>query len=186
MSTAVDDRTLEAWIDHPLVREAAYQAQQKHRGAGVVELLESLSCVLAEFDERFPGVPYRTVLEAQSNPDIDRGDLKRAMRSAGARPEDISLVLGTTLPNGELSPTVFAQIRDWPTAATWVAAGYVKSTGFRMMRLKNPLTETERRAADLLAEGHSISSASRQLGVAVETVRVAKNKLSYQGWLASQ
>jgi hypothetical protein len=186
MPTAVNDPVFEAWIDHPLVREAAYQAQKKRPHGGVAEFLESLSCVLAEFDERYPGLPYRTVLEAQSNPNLDPKALKDQMERAGVSAKDISLALGTAGWGGSVSPTVFRQIRDWPHARTWVDAGYTENQAYRMMRLRNPLTEIEKKALELLEDGWKIFTAAKHLGVSQETVRCARRKVEYRDWLARQ
>jgi DNA-binding CsgD family transcriptional regulator len=182
MSNVVDEQTFQAWLDHPLVREAVDKAKPD---GGAVAVLESLSCVLSRFEERFPGVPHRAVLEAQSNPDIDRYSIKAAMRRAGATEADISLALGATTRTGELSPTVFAQVRDWPSIAMWLANGYTVQSARRLMRLKWPLTELEKRAAELLADGMAVMAVTRALQITPETARTAKRKLAYQAWLAS-
>jgi hypothetical protein len=89
--TVLDRMVVEAWVAHPLVREA-------HRGlqdeASLVDLFENLSRVLSDLEARFPGVPFRTLLEAPLTP--NRQQARQEMIRAGVSQDDIDLIFSTS------------------------------------------------------------------------------------------
>jgi hypothetical protein len=89
--TVLDRLVVEAWAAHPLVREA-------HRGledeASIVDLFENLSRVLSDLEARFPGLPFRTLLEAPLAPSMQQ--VRKRMLQAGVSQDDIDLIFSTS------------------------------------------------------------------------------------------
>jgi len=174
---------LDEWFDHPLVREAQRGLKDD---SSPIDLFVNLYGVLTELDERFPGIPYRTVLAAPTASGLDKNALALQMREAGVSDDDIQLVTAQCGLDGELDESLFPMVRDRQPLGAWLDHGVSTGAARNFMRLHRPLTAKEQRAWELIKEGYTIGEIHRTTGLGRPTIRSAKRKIQYQLWLAAQ
>jgi len=77
---------MRVWLSNPIVAAAA----NRQRNPDVLSLFVSLHSVLHDLEDRFPGVPFRTLLSTSSS---DRPDnFIETLHAAGCDPDDIALI----------------------------------------------------------------------------------------------
>ncbi len=178
----VENRTFERWLDHPLVKEAERGLDDEY---SPLDLLASLHDVLSTLDERFPGIPYQTILECKSFDTSDRSRIARTMRAAGVSLADVELVTG--LPQTESTYSnrneMFELVRLGNKPRHFEALGYSKSMSKLLSRLRRPITELEARVIEKLKQGMSDKEIRMVTGVSLRSVTDTRLKWEYRKWL---
>lgn len=179
--TVVPKLGLTQWLEHPLVREAQRGLSDD---SSPIDLLVNLYNVLTELDERFPGIPYRTILGAPTEP--NKAKVIALMKEAGVSSEDICLATAQCGFDGALDESIFPMVRDQKPMQAWIDEGHTPGRARELMRLHKPLSEKEQRAWKLIEEGYTHGEVRRRTGLSRPTIRSAGRKIQYQLWLAAQ
>ncbi len=174
----INPAVLEAWLDHPLVREAQHGLRDD---ADIVELFENLSGILNELDERFPGIPFRTIQQALHN-EVEPETMHKILVKAGVNSDDASLVVLDPNARG-LTPGVMNLIREDVPVSEWQRRGFDERSAQRLRALTLPITDAEMRILTLTEQGVSPIEASRRTGISKPTAYQAARKRKYQLWL---
>lgn len=173
----MDPRVVDAWLEHPLVREAHHGLRDD---ASILDLFENLRRVLDEVEDQFPGVPFRTILSAYETPDPER--VRKTMRQAGVPEKNINLAIGFPEEDfvGKIPKRVMQLLWVDAPKQVWFAEGFTKAAWRLWRRLAKPLSEIERRAVQKVMDGLEIHGHERR------TARAGFRKLAYQKWAAEQ
>jgi hypothetical protein len=167
------------WAEHPLVREAARDADD------ALGLLTQLNKLMLEVEDRFPGVPYRQILE---QPQAALGKLDRIamLRDAGID-EDLIADL-----EGPVDIEHGWGEREWTYAATDLSyselqelSGWSRGRCNEVVALRGSFTGNEDKVIEAVQAGATISEAARLVGVARNTARRAVRKWRYAAWSRS-
>jgi hypothetical protein len=181
----VTKREVEDWLDNPLVKRAFESVPDE---TPLLDVLEKLLETLHGLEDRFPGVPFRTILSAHE-PSPDRLRIIGTLRRTGATDEDIQLVFGNcgVIPTDAdlVDEKAFEMVAAGATTQDLIDAGYTRTAAENISAVKNPLTKSEQVALDLLLrEDVSFGEAARRLGFSRVTPRRAMRKHRFQEWCA--
>jgi hypothetical protein len=167
------------WVEHPLVREAARDADD------ALGLLSQLNKLMLEVEDRFPGVPFRQILE---RPQAALGKLDRIamLRDAGIDEDLIADLEGPV----DIEPGWGET--EWTYAATDLTyselqelSGWSRGRCAEVVALRGAFTRTEDKVIEAVQAGATISEAARLVGVARNTARRAVRKFKYVAWSRS-
>ena len=168
---------IDRWMKNPMVKEAARKAKGDTLGT-----LEVLLDTMNELEDRFPGVPFETILSrAGGRPD----NLRERLRGVGACEADIAIVCGEHAPMAEAIADSRKEL--WALASSglsrqdMLALGHSVSYVTNARNLPEPMSERQELALQMVADGVSavqmvgagISRATRWLAIEKQAYQMA-------------
>ena len=185
---AISDQSMvdmKVWLDNPIVAAAA----RRQRHPNVLSLFESLHTVLHDLEDRFPGVPFRTLLSASSG---ERpANFIETLHAAGCDPDDIAIVAehtGCSAPAINIDEPANNRERLRMELADDIAAGldvdrskWNREDWARAHAMPTPMSTVQRRVCATVLEGQfrTMKSIAAELEISPSTVRQTVIKLRY-------
>lgn len=185
MVSAMMSDTFTAWITHPIVR-AVYEEV----GDAPLELLVRLRDVLLDLEDRFPGVPFGTMLDPPDPGSEDAARLRAELLANGASKGDVRSLVGVVPPHRSTPKDHFGEFEfqlahaDIPRRELEKQYGQHYAVAVRAIAV--PLTEQDEEILALYDSGFSKARVARELGIAKYAVPRALRRRRYQEWLAEQ
>jgi len=171
--------TAERWLTNPLVALAAERSD-----GDTTSLLEQLSRLLVELEDRFPTVPFDQILSPPSTRDHrSRKRFRTRLINAGCTVADVELVCAQPT-----SADRYASWQKWfdladecPTRQALEAAGFDSPDIQRVLALSKPLSaEHHAIAVRVVDGGESLYAVATSLGIGHSGVRCWAMALAYQ------
>ena len=184
---AVSDQSvvdMKVWLDNPIVAAAA----RRQRHPNVLSLFESLHTVLHDLEDRFPGVPFRTLLSTSAS---DRpANFIETLHAVGCDPDDIAIVAehtGCDAPAINIDEPANNRERLRMELADDIAAGlgdrskWNREDWARAHAMPTPMSTVQRRVCATVLEGQfrTMKSIAAELKISPSTVRQTVIKLRY-------
>lgn len=169
-TAAISRRSVDLWLDHPLVRTVRAMLPPDSEP---LDLLERLHRKLTELDERFPGMRLSEIISTA--PAADVGEVRAVLAARGVAEADIDIVApvpGVKLTDG-LELDLEAASTDLSVEGIMEEFGVGKHRAKRISWLRNEPTEQDAKIATLVADGVPKSKVASKLGVSHATVRWA-------------
>lgn len=176
---------MEVWLSNPIVASAA----RRQRHPNVLSLFESLHSVLHDLEDRFPGVPFRTLLSTSSS---DRpANFVEVLAEAGCDPDDIAIVAehsGCEPTAINIDEPANNRERLRMELADDISAGldvdrskWNREDWARAHAMPTPMSDVQRRvcAAVLEDQFRTMKSIAAELAISPSTVRQTVIKLRY-------
>lgn len=152
-----------SWIDHPFVQQAA---DRSGCGDDAVLLLETLSALLNELEDKAPGIPFADLLsvpKGAGSPSA-RGAVAGMLLDSGLHWREVDDMLGQ---DARHQLAVDMRLRghtlDETAARTCVSKGRLAGV------TKELADDTVQRLRELVADGTSVAQAARTIGVSQTT-----------------
>ena len=176
---------MRVWLSNPIVAAAA----DRQRNPDVLSLFVSLHSVLHDLEDRFPGVPFRTLLSTSSS---DRpANFIEVLTEAGCDPDDIAIVAehtGCTAPAINIDEPANNRERLRMELADDIVAGldvdrskWNREDWARAHAMPTPMSSVQRRVCAVVLEGQfrTMKSIAAELKISPSTVRQTVIKLRY-------
>lgn len=175
---------IQVWLDNPIVAAAA----RRQRNPDLLSLFVSLHGVLHDLEDRFPGVPFRTLLSTSA----DRpANFIETLEAAGCDPDDIAIVAehtGCDAPAINIDEPANNRERLRMELADDIAAGldvdrskWNREDWARAHAMPTPMSTVQRRVCATVLEGRfrTMKSIAAELKISPSTVRQTVIKLRY-------
>lgn len=183
-AATTQDLDLDAWSQHPLVTTAVRRLGDEYSAA---DLLFELHDIMTGLEDRFPTVPFRTIL-ACHNPGAphERLKIRKAMSAAGVADDQITLLIGDEDPFGEQEFQL--ALADVPAKELCQRHGRTKTIAAQIRGLRTPYTDGERKVLEVIGDEPTVNKAevSRRTGLTIDLIRKTIRKRRYQAWLETQ
>ena len=183
MTVEVSREQLDEWSNSPIVEEALGRLGDDYSAR---DLMLSVHDVMTGLEDRFPGLTFDQVFNADTLPSQECA--VRTARACGASDADLALIFDITSPRAddEIGVAEFELCRAGYSIEDLVNEfGFTKTAAGDIHRLDVPLSEGQERIVAYMDE-HPLASygeIARELAVSRNTVRLAARKQRYRRWI---